>query len=88
MTTDRSGSESRDRVQIWAQGGYRVVIGSRDFTRGKLAAGEVSRLSSKDVQVSNSAASLERNQTTVRVGKSTVREDDQTKQPLGEFVPP
>jgi len=38
-------------AQVWAQGGFHVLIGSRDYTRGKLAAGEVSRLSGMHVEV-------------------------------------
>lgn len=47
MGTGRMGKKL---AEIWVRGGYNVIIGSRDLTRGKLAAGEVSRLSGRDVK--------------------------------------
>jgi hypothetical protein len=38
-----TGRMGKALARVWARGGYRVIIGSRDFTRGKLTAGEVSK---------------------------------------------
>ena len=47
-------------ARVWARGGYRVIIGSRDFTRGKLTAGEVSKQSGARVEGGKQEWAVER----------------------------